>query len=43
MAEALQKAGNTNFVYTELAGTQHNAWDPFFFDGLALPVLFEGC
>ena len=42
MAEALKKAGSTNFVYTELAGTQHNAWDPFFFDGLALPVLFEG-
>ena len=42
MAEALKKAGSTNFVYTELAGTQHNVWDPFFFDGLALPVLFEG-
>ena len=42
MAEALQKAGNTNFMYNELPDTLHNAWDPFFFDGIALPMLFDG-
>lgn len=41
MAEALKNAGCTNFIYTELPDTQHNAWDPFFLDGKALPWLFE--
>ena len=41
IAAALKNAGCSNFVYTELPETQHNVWDPFFFDGKALPYLFE--
>lgn len=41
MAEALKNAGCRNFRYRELPDTAHNVWDPFFFDGEALPYLFS--
>jgi len=41
MFEALKKAGCKNLRYKELKDTKHNAWDPFLFDGEALPFLFD--
>lgn len=41
MFEALKKAGCRKLRYKELKNTKHNAWDPFLFDGEALPFLFN--
>lgn len=40
MAKALRDAGNPNVVYHELAGVDHNVWDPFFADDEGLDFLF---
>ena len=41
MAKALENAGCRNFIYKELCGVKHNAWDCFLFDDTALPWLFD--
>lgn len=40
MAKALRDAGNPNVVYHELAGVDHDVWDPFFADDEGLDFLF---
>lgn len=40
MAKALRDAGNPHVVYHELAGVNHNVWDPFFADDEGLDFLF---